>query len=231
MLNWSFALWGFYLDFKKEHTFTSLRGLFMYSKTDLEDYVETLYRSIGINHPDHLIMNEVAQRLNIEVIHSEYKSQALRIKNRMIVNLNCNLKSYVDQWEIFGHEIFHVLKDTGNQSLIPVLLRELRESKAKNFALHFCIPTFMLEKIDWKEENTIPFIAERFQVTYAFATERLEQYRNRIIQSQTDDLVAVTEPSASYHIDNCSYETRRIIEQLRIQLNRKGEKLEFKSLL
>jgi Zn-dependent peptidase ImmA (M78 family) len=204
----------------------------MYYKTDLEDYVESLYHFLDLYQLDGELMNDIAMKLNIELIHSQFSSQAVRMNGRLTINLNLKLERYEDQWETFGHELCHVLNDVGNQSALPTQLRQLRERKARNFALHFCIPTFMLDKLSWPDGNAIPYVAEKFHVTIPFATERLDQYRNRVMQSQIDDYAAaVSEPSVSYHIDNCSSETRRIIEQLRIQLNRKGEHLEIKSLL
>jgi hypothetical protein len=204
----------------------------MYCKTELEDYVETLYKKLGLTWNDGPLLQEVADRMNIEIYHSPLHSQALRVKGRMQINLNINLETYEDQWETFGHELHHALIDVGNQSLFPFPLRQLREQKAQNFVLHFCIPTFKLERLHWPEGSAVPFIADKFRVTLPFASKRMDQYQNRIIQSQIDDYAsAIAEPSIPYHIDNCSTETRRIIEQLRVQLHRKGERLEFKSLL
>lgn len=204
----------------------------MYCKTELEDYVESLYKELNLTWYDGPLLNEVADRMNIELFHSPLHSQALRYSGRVRINLNDKLTCYEEQWETFGHELHHALIDVGNQSLFPFPLRELRERKAQNFALHFCIPTFKLERLHWPEGSAVPFIAEKFRVTLPFASKRMDQYHNRIIQSQIDDYAsAVAEPSIPYHIDNCSKETRQIIEQLRVQLNRKGEHLEIKSLL
>lgn len=204
----------------------------MYCKTELEDYIEFIYKKLGLTWYDGPLLDEVADRMNIEIYHSPLHSQALRVNGRMQINLNINLESYEDQWETFGHELHHALIDVGNQSLFPFPLRELREQKARNFALHFCIPTFRLANLHWPESDAGPFIAERFRVTLPFASQRVDQYRNRIIQSQNDDYAAsVAEPTVPYHIDNCSAETRSLMEKLRKQLERKGERLEIKSLL
>ncbi|BBN97451.1 ImmA/IrrE family metallo-endopeptidase [Sporolactobacillus terrae] len=204
----------------------------MYYKTELEDYVETLYKKLGLTWNDGPLLQEVADRINIEIYRSPLHSQALRINGRMQINLNINLETYEDQWETFGHELHHALTDVGNQALFPFPLRELHERKAQNFALHFCIPTFKLERLKWPEGNAVPLIAERFRVTLPFASKRLDQYRNRIIQSQIDDQIYVAEPAPpTYDISKKSEETQRIMMQLKAQLNRKGEQLEFKSLL
>ncbi|MCQ2010587.1 ImmA/IrrE family metallo-endopeptidase [Sporolactobacillus sp. STSJ-5] len=176
----------------------------MYCKTELEDYVLSLYKSLGLTWHDGPLLNEVAERLNIEIIHSPFHSQALRIGGRVRINLNINLEMYADQWETFGHELHHALIDVGNQALFPFPLRQLREQKAQNFALHFCIPTFRLEHLHWPERDAAPFIAEKFRVTLPFASKRLEQYRNRILQNQIDDYAAsVAEPAIPFQIDKC----------------------------
>lgn len=207
--------------------------LVYYYKTELEEYVEFIYNQIHISNPHELDTNEIARRLNIEIVHSEFSTQATRSQGHMAINFNISLHSIEDLWETFSHELFHALKDVGNQALFPIPLRQLRESKARNFALHFCIPTFMLDQLQWPEGNAAPFVACQFHVTLPFAEQRLEQYRNRILQNQIDEFEAmVREPGpADYDLSSCTDETQRIMNQLKIQLAKKGEKLEIKSLL
>lgn len=155
------------------------------NKTDLEEFVEYLYRQLDIKYPEQMTVAHVAQKLGITVIHSPYTSRALRPGGKLVINLNSSLTPE-EQWETFAHELFHILKETGNQANIPILLKEMRENKANNFALHFCIPTFMLDRIKWPERNSIYFISEAFHVTAPFAKKRLSQYECRLFQWELD---------------------------------------------
>lgn len=54
----------------------------------------------------------------------------------------------------------------------------MQEWQANSFALHFCIPTFMLETIeltDHKQAATA-IIVQTFGVEYEFAEEQLERW-------------------------------------------------------
>lgn len=196
----------------------------MLPQTELEDYIKYLYSSINISNPDELIMDDIAQKLNIEILHSSFLNKSVRVNGRVAINLNISLTRLEDQWETFGHELFHALKDAGNQIYFPAPLRELRENKAKNFALHFCVPTFMLDQLKWPDSNAAVFAANQFHVTLDFAEQRMEQYRNKILQKQVDDL-QMKELCAEereryitafipFSLQNCTVETKRIMAQL-----------------
>ncbi|WNS79165.1 hypothetical protein RRU94_07150 [Domibacillus sp. DTU_2020_1001157_1_SI_ALB_TIR_016] len=52
---------------------------------------------------------------------------------------------------------------------------QLQEWQAKTFALHFCMPTFMLEKLDlpFDKRPAINKAAELFNLEYSFVEKRL----------------------------------------------------------
>ncbi|MGG3452037.1 ImmA/IrrE family metallo-endopeptidase [Domibacillus aminovorans] len=54
----------------------------------------------------------------------------------------------------------------------------MQEWQANSFALHFCIPTFMLGKLELTDHRqaAIAIIAQTFDVEYGFAEERLEHW-------------------------------------------------------
>ncbi|MCP3764224.1 hypothetical protein NLX67_17910 [Domibacillus sp. A3M-37] len=54
----------------------------------------------------------------------------------------------------------------------------MQEWQAKSFALHFCIPTFSLEKLDLTDnkKSAISIIAQTIGVEPDFAGEWLEQW-------------------------------------------------------
>lgn len=65
---------------------------------------------------------------------------------------------------------------------MPKAFRLKQEYQARNFALHFCIPTFMLRKINLPSErnHAIAVIADTFEVTNSFAAARLDHYEKQI---------------------------------------------------
>jgi Zn-dependent peptidase ImmA (M78 family) len=82
------------------------------------------------------------------------------------------------QWQEFGHELCHLLRHAGNQHTLPSFFLRMREWQANSFALHFCIPTFLLEELDLTDDkqSAIEIIAQTFGVEYDFAEERLERW-------------------------------------------------------
>ena len=88
----------------------------------------------------------------------------------------------MEQWQDFGHELCHVLWHTGNQLVMPPLYRDYQEWKAFNFGMHVCVPTFMLDDMNFPRDfgGAVSLIQETFNVTYDFAEMRLEQWRQQI---------------------------------------------------
>ena len=61
---------------------------------------------------------------------------------------------------------------------MPTTFINLQEWQAKQFAYHFCVPTFMLDDL---EEVTVYEIMNQFNVDEEFAVRRLEMYQNKIL--------------------------------------------------
>lgn len=141
--------------------------------THLEDYIKNLYLNIGIVKPEQIDINTIATRLRIKVILVPFNS--MRANNVICIN---ERTSKEERWQQFGHELCHVLWHCGNQFGIPYFFREYQEWKANNFALHFCVPTFMLDelKLDYEYYKAIYQIQDTFNVDEEFAKKRLDNY-------------------------------------------------------
>lgn len=76
-----------------------------------------------------------------------------------------------EQWQDFVHELAHVLKYAENPFNMNRMTRELQEYQANSFMYHFCVPTFMLEKLSLPrmQSEAIKLIGDTFNVTYPFA--------------------------------------------------------------
>lgn len=142
--------------------------------THLEDYINNLYTAIGIRKPSQLCKDAIAKKLGIDII---YKKKSFRLDNEIILSKN----SLSAEWMSFGHELGHLLRHCGSQLNMNPLFVELQEWQADNFAFHFCVPTFMLEKLTC---NNVEDIKEIFNVDYDFACKRLEMYKNKLYQEE-----------------------------------------------
>src|SRR5690606_40765347 len=111
--------------------------------------------------------------LGVKII---YKQRALRLDNEVLLTNG----TASEEWIEFGHEICHFLRHVGNQLIMHTLFRQLQEYQANYFAYHFCIPTFMLDKLF---NYTIYDVMNLFNVDYDFASKRLEMYKNKFFDS------------------------------------------------
>jgi Zn-dependent peptidase ImmA (M78 family) len=147
------------------------------TKTHLEEFIENLYMKINIYHPDQLHVEEISARLGIVVEYVDGVSKCFESQPTMMIFLNQNLSPAV-QWQEFGHELCHLMRHAGNQHTLPPFFLRMQEWQANSFALHFCIPTFMIEKLELTDEkqSSIAIIAQTFGVEYDFAEERLERW-------------------------------------------------------
>ncbi|MDW0113820.1 ImmA/IrrE family metallo-endopeptidase [Sporosarcina saromensis] len=155
--------------------------IIIYIYSHLEDYIVELYKRIGISRPNQLRLEVIAKRLDITVYSFGWPSEALYSNGRQYIYLNRYLTPE-QKWQEFAHELCHALRHSGYQKRMYPLFRELQEWQADNFALHFCIPTFMLQriKLPTDKKDAACLIAKTFHVEYEFAFKRLELYKNKI---------------------------------------------------
>lgn len=139
--------------------------------THLEDFIQDLYRSMGITKPSQLDMLLIAKELNVEII---YKENAFRFDNEIILVRGTRR----EEWMEFGHEVCHFLRHSGNQLNMHRLFMKLQEWQAESFMYHFCVPSFMLRDLDLprNRKKAIWEIQKTFAVSYEFAEIRLEKF-------------------------------------------------------
>ncbi|SDN50730.1 protein of unknown function [Fictibacillus solisalsi] len=197
-----------------------------YQTTLLEDWIKEFYLNIDVYYPHQLNLLDIAARLGISIHFEKFSS---RVYNEEII-IDSRL-SPEEQWEDFGHELCHLLRQEGNQLLLMRnQLLDIQEAKAENFALQFCTPTFMLIKNNvanyFNIQDGIPFVVEKFNVTEAFAKKRLIHFRNQLQLSKSDQEFKVYMDSIypKSNPDNWSNETKALLDKLYLQIEKKKEK-------
>ncbi|MGN8233196.1 ImmA/IrrE family metallo-endopeptidase [Priestia flexa] len=148
-----------------------------YHTSLLEDWIEQLYKKIGVYRPEQLNYRDIAKKLNIRLTYLEMTSRLFKD----LVIIDSRLSSE-EQFEDFAHEACHILRHAGNHMIINDLFLELQESQAKRFVYHFCVPTFMLRNLTFckSRKETVYLIASTFKVTYQLADKRLRLYENKL---------------------------------------------------
>lgn len=161
--------------------------------THTEDYIQTLYHSLSIFFPEQIDMIKIAKKLNIWLHFAPYGSRAI-IRDKLPSIIIDNRKQSYLQWEDFGHELCHILFHIGNQLHMPKMFLDYQEAKAYNFMQHFCIPTFMLQELNFPESRieSIHLIAKTFNVSLQFAENRLMHYENQLLASHLQSILSQT---------------------------------------
>ncbi|MCM3436803.1 ImmA/IrrE family metallo-endopeptidase [Bacillus licheniformis] len=146
----------------------------------LEEDVKKTYVRLNIMQPEQINVEKIASAFNIFLHYEEADSSMFCVDGCYSIVLD-NRLSPERQWEDFAHELCHVLKHYGNQFVMNKMFRQLQEFQANNFMYHFCVPTFMLSKINLPrlQSEAIKLIGDTFKVTYPFAARRLEMYRRK----------------------------------------------------
>ncbi|MGG0775989.1 ImmA/IrrE family metallo-endopeptidase [Bacillus rugosus] len=146
----------------------------------LEEEVKKIYTKLNMLTPEEIDMERIAAAFQIW-IHYERKGSSMFCINGLYSMVLDSRTSRQQQWEDFVHELGHVIKHCGNQFNMNRMFRQLQEYQANSFMYHFCVPTFMLEKISLPrmQSEAIKLIGDIFNVTYPFAAKRLEMYRRK----------------------------------------------------
>lgn len=142
-----------------------------------EIFVKRFYHSINVIDPLQISMELIVDFLGIRLMYWNYTSVLASYQDRYVVFINESI-SKQQQWQEFGHEMYHYFYDDTKYDLLNESYAEYGETKADYFAYHFCVPTFMLDNF---KEVSVYDVTELFNVEYDFAFRRLEMYKHRLI--------------------------------------------------
>nr|WP_309101648.1 ImmA/IrrE family metallo-endopeptidase [Fredinandcohnia onubensis] len=193
-----------------------------YQTTLLEDWIKDFYYKLDIYHPHQLDFLDIAARLGLVVSFQDFSSRLFR--DEIIIDKRLDSKN---QWQDFAHELCHLLRQEGNQLVMNNDFLNIQESKAENFALHFCVPTFMLLNYEisnfFNLRDGVEYIAETFKVTETFAERRLIHFRNQLHLSKSDQAFKKIMDAQYPKInpENYSRETKILLDKLHKQIRKK----------
>ena len=148
-----------------------------------ERFIMNFYQSISISCSSELSIMNIAEKLDLEVHFWNFGSAIAERKGIYKIFINNNLNAR-QQWQEFGHEMYHYFYDETNYGILKETYATYGESKADYFAYHFCVPTFMLQEIEGVD---VYDVVRLFNVEFNFAYRRLEMYHNKIIERSTID--------------------------------------------
>lgn len=198
----------------------------LYKKTPLENWLEDLYISKGINHPIDLHdINYIGNGFNIRIVFfQEAPERAIWDEEDAIIFLKPNQDEETLR-EKFFHELCHPLRHYGDQTSMRVkTFRELQEVQANQFQLYAAIPFYMVQtlKPTTLEHEMISQIRTVFKVSERLAKRRLEQIKRRIFQAQSDAEHRAFMDSLYPKAPPYSEETNAVLNKLQMLLEKRG---------
>lgn len=155
-----------------------------YTTTNLEDWVTKLYLKHNIQFSSQINPRQIARNLGIFIklapLPSRYdvfgRYQAILIDDRLPVE---------KRREHFFHELGHLLRHVGHQSMMPEAFRELQEWDAQHFTLYASLPHHMISLYDYSDPTIIEILSEDFRVPESLCFKRLLQIKRRSAEYAT----------------------------------------------
>lgn len=149
-----------------------------YTTTHLEDWVTNWYLQMGISSPNQLKAVTIARKMDIFIyrkpispsylIHGRYKGITLDAREDKLV-----------QKEQFYHELGHILRHAGIQSMMPDAFRKLQERDARHFTFYAALPYHMISKYDLSDYYILERWVNDFKVTQELCEKRLQMIKER----------------------------------------------------
>lgn len=173
-----------------------------YQLTDLELWLEDLYKNNNLLSPEDLEIDNIAASLGINV---EYLEDAveLAIWNEQKATIYLDPKKPITKIrEIFFHELCHPLRHFGDQSFMSKNdFYKLQEIQANHFQLYAAMPFCMIKELPETqyESEMILLLQVTFGVSFNLAKKRFEQIKRRALQHQIDEVV-IKENQKVYNI-------------------------------
>lgn len=189
--------------------------LINYQAPPLEQWIEELYNRYDITKPKHLSIEVLAKYFNIWVHYHAKRSKGIELSEGTYTVFIDSRQSQEVQWLEFLHELCHLLRHAGNQTLMPEQFTKAQEYEADRFVFYAAIPFFMVHKIilPLTKGEAIGYIAREFRVPLHFAEQRFEQIEDRIAQAKflSSEINAIAEQAATYTCDAPSEDISGII--------------------
>lgn len=155
-----------------------------YTTTVLEDWVTDLYLQLNMKRSKQLKPSILAKYFKIFIKQEEMPArfdvfgryQAIMVDSREPIEI---------QREQFYHELCHILRHVGHQSLMPDAFRELQERDAKHFTKYAALPYHIITRYDYFDPMIIQTLSQDFAVTESLCLERLLQIERKSKQNST----------------------------------------------
>ena len=151
-----------------------------YITSALEDWISKKYIRNNFLSAEEIDIEKIARTERI-FIHIKPMSARYDIYGRyqsITLDSRCTME---EQREQFFHELCHILRHVGHQSMMPEAFRQLQEWDANRFAMYASLPYFMLKKYDYNNPRLIEDLAEDFNVSEELCIKRMDHIKRNIM--------------------------------------------------
>lgn len=153
--------------------------LSFYLPTLLEKWISDWYIKNNILKPEDIDIEKITELNSIIYDEKPINSHYLEIGDAKIIIVNSRLTPEI-QREQFFHELCHVLRHAGIQTMMPKAFREYQEWNAKHFTRYAAIPYHMLKYIDYTSPDAVTVTSSMFKVTPKLVISRFSEIKRRI---------------------------------------------------
>ncbi|MFC4389107.1 ImmA/IrrE family metallo-endopeptidase [Gracilibacillus marinus] len=159
-------------------------NLYNYTTTALEDWVTDLYLRRKIVLPRDINPEKIGIIFGIYIHYKPLPTRYDIFGRYKAININKHQESNL-QKEEFLHELGHILRHSGHQTMMSDAFRELQEWDARNFTLYAALPHHMIKNYNLDDPYIIDQLSYDFCVTPTLCKTRLDKIKSNIIISQS----------------------------------------------
>jgi len=152
----------------------------IYTTTALEDWVTHRYSRQHIKMSSDIDIKRIARFYSIYIHYKQLPARYDIFGRYKAIVLDARV-SIPEQREQFFHELCHILRHVGHQSMLPKAFRELQEWDANLFTMYAALPYYMVKNYDFENPYLIHDLAHDFKVTEALCKKRMEQIQRNIL--------------------------------------------------
>lgn len=150
--------------------------MILYNSTALEDWIVNRYAKLHIHVPKDIDIKQLAYHHSI-FIHYKPMPSRYDVYGRYRGIVLDERSSIEEQREQFFHELCHILRHVGHQTMMPDAFRELQEWDANRFTMYAVLPYFMVKEYDFYDDQLIYNLATDFKVTKKLVIKRLDHIK------------------------------------------------------
>ncbi|MDN4069232.1 ImmA/IrrE family metallo-endopeptidase [Paenibacillus vini] len=152
-----------------------------YHLTHMEESIENIYCQMDLKEPHQITIDYISRKLNIWVYFRPFRSRALEKTPGVYTMVIDNRKPPYDQRIEFLHELGHLLRHSGNQTLLPREFTKAQEDDAEQFMMYAAMPYSMISRLKMPSlrSEAVNYIAGVFNVPISLAAKRFDQIQRR----------------------------------------------------